>query len=407
MFASEAQIKALNPVHVLRGAQLAWLGLARGLQNPKLYTSAHYKQLAIAVFAGLFLHFLMLVPIYLLKASVGTASVFVDLNRAMWEQDLYNALQFIQHWVVSIPFLMLNFFRNVEPQPFDELFMESMRWVDHVYVEKHEGEAKQDLRNFYITTLQAYRPTYKNTFYTRTAKRAAFGLALYSCSFIPKLGRFVFPAFSFYTLNRAVGLLPAAGVFGIASLVLPRHYFVVLLQTYFSTRSLTRQLLLPYFARVGSGFTGYQKAKWFREREGVLFGFTLPFFILMRVPYVGVLAYGIASASAAFLVSKVTRPPPQDTSLLKEYVQEEVSWTQGRRNVVKAGWEKLQEFDVEVRHPDQASSKASSSFELPPHLRTKDKLTREDDPLQSTRSRKSSRGSSDDDWIKLSQSAIS
>ena len=398
MFASEAQIKALSPIHIVRGAQLAWLGLIRAIQNPTLYTSTHYRQLGIACAAGLILHFVMLLPIYLLKGTIGTTALFVDIKRATWEQDLYSALQFIQHWVVSIPFLMLNFFRNFEPQPFDELFMESMRWVDHIYTENHTGEVKQSLRSFYITSLQVYKPTYRNTFYSRTAKRALFGLLLYSFSFVPGIGKFVLPGFSFYTLNKAVGLIPAAAVFAIATIFLPRSSFVVLLQTYFSTRSLTRQLLLPYFARVGTAFTKYQKAKWFREREGVLFGFALPFFILMRIPYVGVLAYGLASASAAFLVSKITRPPPEDKEKLKEYADREVLWTQGRRNLVRDGWEKIHELDsTSSPNPGTGPIDASESM----------KLKSEDDPIHQLQSRKSSRGSSDEEWIKLSQSTIS
>lgn len=83
---------------------------------------------------------------------------------------------------------------------------------------------------------------------------------------------------------------------------------IVFLQTYFSSRSLMRELLVPYFARIQ--FTQHEKKHWFRSREGVLFGFGLGFYFLVRVPLLGVLIYGIAEASTAYLVTKITDPPP-------------------------------------------------------------------------------------------------
>lgn len=58
-----------------------------------------------------------------------------------------------------------------------------------------------------------------------------------------------------------------------------------------------RELLEPYFSRVK--FTSEQKRKWFRDREGLLFGFGVGFYLLIKVPLLGVLIYGIAEASTA------------------------------------------------------------------------------------------------------------
>lgn len=49
---------------------------------------------------------------------------------------------------------------------------------------------------------------------------------------------------------------------------------------------------------------------WFRDREGVLFGFGVGFFIFLKIPLLGVLVYGIAEASTAYLITKITDPPP-------------------------------------------------------------------------------------------------
>jgi uncharacterized protein involved in cysteine biosynthesis len=55
-----------------------------------------------------------------------------------------------------------------------------------------------------------------------------------------------------------------------------------------------RELLEPYFARIK--FTSEEKRKWFRAREGLLVGFGIGFYVLLRVPLLGVLIYGIAEA---------------------------------------------------------------------------------------------------------------
>lgn len=66
--------------------------------------------------------------------------------------------------------------------------------------------------------------------------------------------------------------------------------------------------LEPYFSRIR--FTKEQKKHWFHDREGLLFGFGVGFYIFLRIPLLGVLIYGIAEASTAYLITKITDPPP-------------------------------------------------------------------------------------------------
>ena len=144
-------------------------------------------------------------------------------------------------------------------------------------------------------------------FLYRFLRKGLISLAVFAASYLPYVGRLVLPAASFYTFNNAVGLGPASLIFGVGVL-LPRRYLVVFLQTYFASRSLVRELLEPYFARVR--FSKKEKQHWFRSREGLLFGFGVGFYILLRVPLLGVLIYGIAEASTAYLITKITDPPP-------------------------------------------------------------------------------------------------
>ena len=82
--------------------------------------------------------------------------------------------------------------------------------------------------------------------------------------------------------------------------------------------------LEPYFSRVR--FSPAQKKSWFRDREGLLFGFGVGFYIFLRIPLLGVLIYGIAEASTAYLITKITDPPPAP-AYSETFAASQVKWT--------------------------------------------------------------------------------
>ncbi|KAK5279680.1 hypothetical protein LTR16_007477 [Cryomyces antarcticus] len=84
-----------------------------------------------------------------------------------------------------------------------------------------------------------------------------------------------------------------------------------------------RELLEPYFSRIR--YTKDQKRMWFRDREGVLFGFGVGFYLFVKIPLLGVLIYGIAEASTAYLITKITDPPPPPAEW-KDYAESQVRW---------------------------------------------------------------------------------
>jgi hypothetical protein len=207
---------------------------------------------------------------------------------------------------------------TIDPQtkltirPKKSSFMTSLRWVDQTYTLKHRHDSDpSQLRPLYHPTLAQYRPAAAadgrapssssgaTRFVWRFARKGLISLAVYAASYLPVVGRLVLPAASFWTFKSAVGLGPAALIFAGGGLLLPRRYLVIFLQSYFASRSLMRELLEPYFARIR--FTPEQKRRWFRSREGLLFGFGIGFYVLLRVPLLGVLIYGIAEAVGAFL----------------------------------------------------------------------------------------------------------
>jgi len=214
--------------------------------------------------------------------------------------------------------------------------MMSLAWVDKTYLAKHlpvtvtnPGAAvPQEMQSrLYHPTLSLYEPhnvsrvtdgkaLKKNSplkaFLLRSARKGGISLGIYLATFIPFIGPFVLPVSSIYSLNSVTGPLPA-GVFAFCSFfIFPKSLTVKILQTYFTSRSLVRDLLEPYFSRLP--FTAEQKRRWFRDREGLLLGFGVGWVLLVKVPLVGVLVYGIAEASTAYLITKITSPVPPPPS---------------------------------------------------------------------------------------------
>lgn len=134
--------------------------------------------------------------------------------------------------------------------------MESLKWVDDTYKQKHKSEDPKTLRAMYYPNLTKYysdiAPVSKSrkktpwegldTFLMRYGKKAVLSLSVYLFSHTPYIGKFVLPLLSFYTFDKAVGNKPAILIFA-SGLVLPKKYLIRFLQTYFGSRSMTRELV--------------------------------------------------------------------------------------------------------------------------------------------------------------------
>jgi hypothetical protein len=72
------------------------------------------------------------------------------------------------------------------------------------------------------------------------------------------------------------------------------------LQLYFTARALSWELLDPYFERRGMRMR--EQRRFLAEQRAALFGFGLPLALLLAVPLLGPLLFGLAQAAAAQLV---------------------------------------------------------------------------------------------------------
>lgn len=285
--------------------------------------------------------------------------LFTDLQSSSWDEELIEGIEFIEHSVLQVPFFLMSFMRFLSPA-MDQMFMASLDFVDKTYTQKHKSEDPSHLRAMYYPNMKLYdtkghgqhdtsagrKKTPKDAmlaFFLRFGRKAALSLAIYLLSFLPVIGRFVLPAASFYTFNSAVGLQPAVAVFA-TGIFLPKRYLVMFLQSYFSSRSLMRELLEPYFSRIR--YSKEQKKLWFHDRSGVLYGFALAFFVFLKIPLLGVLIYGVAEASTAYLITKITDPPPEP-QLIDEFRRKDVRW-ENKHEFLNLPLDKLDRSNVDA-----------------------------------------------------------
>lgn len=198
----------------------------------------------------------MAIPTLGIRVLIRFAGLFTDLSGTTWDEEVIDGIHFVEHSVLQVPFFLMSLMRYLSPA-MDHMFMDSLQWVDQTYIQKHKGENPEDLRAMYYPNLRMYdthgqiksaQQTHRDPkqallgFLMRFGRRAGLSLAVYLLSFVPYVGRFVLPAVSLYTFNNAVGWQPAVLIFG-SGIFLPRRYLVMFLQSYFSSRSLMRELV--------------------------------------------------------------------------------------------------------------------------------------------------------------------
>ncbi|KGO77402.1 hypothetical protein PITC_047750 [Penicillium italicum] len=342
---------------VIRGFQLTVVGTVRALANPELFKYDHFRQAALAIAVGIVIQLIIQVPILFVKFSIYILSWVINMEQAVWDDKLLDGLEFMSKSVLQVPFFLMTLMRYVT-HTLDDIFMQSIHWVDTTYVQKHKSENPHHLRSLYYPNLVQYStkggssvsepfPQALKSFFNRYSKKIGMMLAIHLLSMVVIIGRFVVPAATFYTFRGHVGATPAAVIFGVG-LILPKTYIITFLHTYFASRSLMRELLEPYFCRIK--LTREQKRQWFSDREGVLFGFAFAFTVLLRIPYIGVLMYGVAEASTAYLVTKITDPPPPPAESAN-FAESQVTW-KNKHDFLRLSLDNLDKLNVDANEHD-------------------------------------------------------
>ncbi|CAG8473860.1 1693_t:CDS:2 [Diversispora eburnea] len=299
----------LSLQQIIRGCQLAWLGSVLAFENRHLYKHSYVKTFGYLVGASIILYLvtstILLIPLKILQLFLYLFSS--DHNN---HKFLENTNSWLINYVFNLPFLGLLFIRYIYPETLDSLFIESLRNVDFEHIKKHKEGDEDELRPPYAPALERYQYSSGSGYWKemiqylkRTGNQLKKVIALFLLSLLPFVGGFVYPIASAYALVNSLGKVPAI-IVGILMYITPgtKSFAIIFLETLYSSRALMRELLEPYFGRIK--FNDETKRKWFREREGILFGFSIVFYPLMRLPLLGMLFYGVAQAATALILGK-------------------------------------------------------------------------------------------------------
>lgn len=98
----------------------------------------------------------------------------------------------------------------------------------------------------------------------------------------------------------------SVAIFGVALVPVFGVVLGPLAQLWFTARMLSWELLDPYFERRGIDYGGQRAAM--KAHRATMFGFGAPWAMLLAIPVVGPLGFGLAQAGAALLVREVLEP---------------------------------------------------------------------------------------------------
>ncbi|OZJ02337.1 hypothetical protein BZG36_04592 [Bifiguratus adelaidae] len=263
---------------------------------------------------------LIAVPVLLLRGLFSVIAQTSPWDDTQAQKSLRVFLKGVQSLISHVPLAGLMCMRYVYPKPLDDLFVNSLQFAD-----TQRQHASNELS--YAARLQ--RTRYKvdawanfQGFLRRTYKRVRLGLAVLALSKLPYVGSYVIPLASSYAVYKSLGPYLAVAI-GAFSLVVPETYISQLMAALLGMRALTRELLDPYFVRMG--MSSKQKAQWFRAREDTLFGFSAALYFFVRIPVVGVFCYAVAQAAAAHLLIAISEPPlPDGKGSMPEYAVQNV-----------------------------------------------------------------------------------
>lgn len=332
---------------IIRGFQLAILGAYRTLQNPSLLSQKYYRQSLIAIQASIVIQGLIWSPIILLRILVKFAAV---VTKSKGLDHVVASLKSFQFNVLNISVFLITGSRFFNKQ-LDDLFLQSLKFIDQVRQAKYPDTDRIYHENLVSLrtdeTITNGRPTLDSikkkwstsqefsAFMRRHINRTTLSVGAYFVSKIPFFGSVILGLVSFQNLDSKIGTVNAAVIFGLLQLI-PKRWAVLFLTTYWGSRSMLHDLLAPYFSRVR--FTKSEKDQWIRSREGLLFGFGLCHYLLIRrLPWIGLLLYGFAESSVAYLVTKITDPPPKQVSQLVKWNASQLVWNREKELDLMSG----------------------------------------------------------------------
>lgn len=297
--------------NILWGFQLAILGTYYSLRNPKLFIQRYYVEACRSIFFARYLHFFARSPSVMIKILEVCIGVFLVLVGIFNLECIANDFQFSLFLSGRVVSVSQNFTKDL-----NVLFFASLEWVDSNYLVKHPEDT---LHQYYckLEALSTDRITAgKSALFFKQHIITALLIMILSCfPYLHLVGSIVLALIIFLGLRSRIGTVRSCVISSVL-LLLPIELMMTLLMLYCGIRNLVHDLLLPYFSRVK--FSKMDKDQWIKSREGLLLGFGMGYyFAIFKFPWVGLLIYGLAESSMAYMIRKISEPPPDQMQLVR------------------------------------------------------------------------------------------
>ncbi|SGZ52605.1 CIC11C00000001280 [Sungouiella intermedia] len=308
--------------NILWGFQLAILGTYYSLKNPKLFKQSYYVEACRVSFLSISLSLAIRYPFTIIPILV----VFIGLYILLFE------LFTLQCFVNYFQFTVFNFFKVVRVsgnlnKELNELFLVSLEYMDLVDHQKHPDdtfhqyhyklEALSTRSSALLTKLQREQIIEgESTVFFKQHIITALLVMVVSCfPYLLLVGSIVPALIIFLGLRSRIGIVLSCVITAVL-LTLPKEFSMMFLILYWGSRNMVHDLLLPYFSKVK--FSKMDKDQWIKSREGLLLGFSMCYYTaIIKFPWVGLLIYGLAESSMAYMIRKISEPPPDQMQLVR------------------------------------------------------------------------------------------
>ncbi|ODV77135.1 uncharacterized protein CANTADRAFT_57022 [Suhomyces tanzawaensis NRRL Y-17324] len=318
---------------ILRGLQLAILSTYRSLQNPSiLYHPTYIPCLTRIAWMSLVVYVLLNGPLYLSKTIVFCGN-HINLFTVNGRTVQASLTQFM-HTYLDLHIFLITLAGYYDPQS-DRLFLVNVQFSDSVNnTTYHQNLTKLPCKKVvqqgstwsqHLHDLLRNCPQFK-FFIRRYAKYYLFNLVIYALvSYPSRLSTLILCFILFQTVLDKLGSISTFGVIAVLNL-LPSHYIGSFLAGYYGVSNLSQDLLLAYFHRIN--FTKFEQNQWLKSREGVLFGFGLfNYWLIKSYPAFSVIIYTLAQLNMGYLITKLTDVPPSNTNALINWTSSQLVWT--------------------------------------------------------------------------------
>lgn len=313
---------------IIRGIQLALLGGYRSLQNRQIY------EIDVCCFAlrliqiSIIVQIILWIPTYVCRLATYMLSYLFH-----WSIDV--DVDYLLT-VLNMNYVIISSVRFFEPR-LDGIFLMSLLFMDEksnqLYYEnlmRLSIDHTEDLES-HISIFTSIKHKYNNSirfrnFVKTNIKTMLSTLLIYfACHKSSKLEKIIIIVLSFQNFDDKIGTVSTLILLVILSII-PKCYSLQFITGFCGSCNLIQDLLYPYFTRIN--LNKLEKNQWIRSREGLLLGFSFCYFLIIRkLPWIGLLIYVIAEASTAYLVTKISAPPPEKPNQLINWSSTQLIWS--------------------------------------------------------------------------------